>query len=65
MTHSPGDCLEDLLKLDHFHVSAFVRLLEKMHGIEDAGDTTLPDNTIFTLGAGMGHSTTHQHMTWQ
>lgn len=65
MTHSPGDCLEDLLKLDHFHVSAFVRLPENMDDIEDAGDRTLPDNTIFILGAGMGHSTTYQYTTCQ
>jgi len=61
MTHSPHDHLEDLLKLDNFHVSAFVRLLERMDSIEEAGGTTLLDNTIFTLGAGLGDGTTHQY----
>ena len=61
MTHNPGQHLEDLLKLDRFHVSAFARLLERMDGIEEANGTTLLDNTIFTLGAGMGDGTTHQY----
>ncbi|MDG1896047.1 MAG: DUF1552 domain-containing protein [Fuerstiella sp.] len=61
MTHNPGQHLEDLLKLDRFHVSAWARLLEKMDGIEEANGTTLLDNTIFTLGAGMGDGTTHQY----
>jgi len=61
MTHSPHKNLEDLLKLDRFHVSAFNRLLERMDSIEEADGTSLLDNTIFTLGAGMGDGTTHQY----
>lgn len=61
MTHAPQNHLEDLLKLDRFHVSAFARLLERMDKIEEAVGTTLLDNTIFTLGAGMGDGTTHQY----
>ncbi len=61
MTHAPQNHLEDLLKLDRFHVSAYARLLKRMDGIEEAGGTTLLDNTIFTLGAGMGDGTTHQY----
>ena len=61
MTHAPQNHLEDLLKLDKYHVSVFARLIERMDGIEEAGGTTLLDNTIFTLGAGMGDGTTHQY----
>lgn len=61
MTHSPHDNLEDLLKLDRFHVSAFARLLQRMDSIEEENGTTLLDNTMFTLGAGMGDGTTHQY----
>lgn len=61
MTHAPQNHLEDLLKLDRFHVSAFARLLERMDQIEEANGTTLLDNTIITLGAGMGDGTTHQY----
>lgn len=61
MTHAPQNHLEDLLKLDRFHVFAFAKLLEKMDNIQEANGTTLLDNTIFTLGAGMGDGTTHQY----
>ena len=61
MTHAPHIHVENLLKLDRFHVFAFNRLLEKMDAIEEARGTTLLDNTIFTLGAGMGDGTTHQY----
>ncbi len=61
MTHSPHENVEDLLKLDHFHVSVFTNLVERMAKIEEANGTTLLDNTIFTLGAGMGDGTTHQY----
>lgn len=61
MTHSQTEFLEDLLKLDRFHVAAFARLLKKMDTIEEAHGTTLLDNTIFTLGAGLGDGATHQY----
>ena len=61
MTHNQGQFVEDLLKLDRFHVSAFARLLEKMDAIEEANGTTLLDNTIFTMGAGLGDGSTHQY----
>jgi hypothetical protein len=61
MTHAIGNHMEHLLKLDRFHVSAFARLLENMDRIVEANGTTLLDNTIFTLGAGMGDGTTHQY----
>ena len=61
MTHDPQNNLEDLLKLDYFHVSVFANLVERMSTIEEAQGTTLLDNTIFTLGAGLGDGTTHQY----
>ncbi len=61
MTHAIGTHLEHLLILDRFHVLAFARLLERMEGIKEANGTTLLDNTIITLGAGMGDGTTHQY----
>ncbi|GIT29729.1 MAG: hypothetical protein Ct9H300mP1_17750 [Planctomycetaceae bacterium] len=66
MTHAPQNHLEDLLKLDRFHVSAYARLLKRMDGIEEAGGTTLLDNTIFTLGAGwaMGPRTSTTTCHW-
>jgi len=61
MTHAPHVHVEDLLKLDRFHVSAFARLVDRMDKIQEANGTTLLDNTIFTLGAGLGDGTTHQY----
>ena len=56
MTHSISKHLEQLLYY-RFHVAAFTRLLERMEKTEEANGTTLLDNTIFTLGAGMGDGT--------
>ena len=61
MTHNQGKFLEDLLKLDRWHVSAFGRMIEKMDQIQEADGTSLLHNTIFTLGAGIGDGATHQY----
>ena len=61
MTHSQHRFVNDLLKLDAFHVSAYARMLGKMESIREADGTTLLDNTIFTLGAGLGDGATHQY----
>ena len=61
MTHNQSEFVDDLLKLDRFHISAFARLLEKMDTIKEANGTTLLDNTIFTMGAGLGDGATHQY----
>jgi hypothetical protein len=61
MTHDQSTFVDDLLKLDQFHVGAYARLLAKMDSIEESHGTTLLDNTIFTLGAGLGDGATHQY----
>ena len=61
MTHAIARHMEHLLKLDRFHISAFARLIERMDTIEESDGSSLLDNTIFTLGAGMGDGTTHQY----
>jgi len=61
MTHNQPKFIDDLLKLDRFHVAAFARMLEKMDAIEEANGTTLLDNTIMTLGCGLGDGATHQY----
>ena len=61
MTHSQSKWLDDLLALDRFHISAFARLVARMDQIEEADGSTLLDNTIFTLGAGIGDGATHQY----
>lgn len=61
MSHQPQKFLDDLLKIDRFHVQQFAYLLEKMDKIQEADGTTLLDNTLFTFGSGLGDGSTHQY----
>ncbi len=61
MTHDQPKWLEDLLALDRFHLSAFARIVATLDSIEEADGTTLLDNTMLTLGAGIGDGATHQY----
>ena len=61
MSHNQKKFLEDLIKVDHFHMEQFAYLLEKMNGIEEANGKTLLDNTLFTYGSGLGDGATHQY----
>ena len=61
MSHNQKKFLEDLIKVDHFHMEQFAYLLEKMNGIEEANGKTLLDNTLFTYGSGLGDGSTHQY----
>ena len=61
MSHNQTKMIDDLLKVDHFHMQQFAYLLEKMKAIEEAEGTTLLDNTLFTYGSGLGDGSTHQY----
>ena len=61
MSHDPAKFIDDLLKVDHFHIEQFAYLVEKMDSIEEADGTSLLDNTIFTYGSGLGDGATHQY----
>lgn len=61
MSHSPRQFVDDLLKLDRFHVEQFARLVEKMSVIEEADGSSLLDNTLLTFGSGLGDGSTHQY----
>jgi len=61
MSHNQKKFIEDLIKVDHFHMEQFAYLLEKMDGIEEANGKTLLDNTLFTYGSGLGDGATHQY----
>jgi hypothetical protein len=50
----------DLEKIDHFHVEQFAYMIQKMDSIKE-GDRSLLDNTVFTLGSGLGDGKTHQY----
>lgn len=61
MSHNQKRFIEDLIKVDHFHMEQFAYLLEKMDGVEEANGKTLLDNTLFTYGSGLGDGATHQY----
>jgi hypothetical protein len=61
MSHNQGKFLQELLKVDKFHVSVYAAMIERMSKIEEANGSTLLDNSILTLGAGLGDGATHQY----
>jgi hypothetical protein len=50
----------DIEKIDHFHVEQFAYMIQKMDSITE-GDRSLLDNTVFTMGSGLGDGQTHQY----
>jgi hypothetical protein len=62
LSHAQGKepVSRDLKKIDRFHIEQFAYMLEKMDSIKE-GDRSLLDNTVFTLGSGLGDGKTHQY----
>jgi hypothetical protein len=61
MSHNPEEFVEDLLKVDRFHMEQFAYLVRRMRDIEEEDGTTLLDNTVVTFGSGLGDGSTHQY----
>lgn len=61
MSHNQTKMIDDLLKVDEFHMQQFAYLAEKMDAIDEGNGTTLLDNTLFTYGSGLGDGSTHQY----
>ena len=61
MSHNQTKMIDDLLKVDRFHVEQYAYLLEKMDAIQQPDGTSLLDNTLFTYGSGLGDGSTHQY----
>ncbi len=61
MSHNQTKMIEQLLKVDRFHMEQYAYLLEKMEGVMEADGSTLLDNTLFTYGSGLGDGSTHQY----
>jgi hypothetical protein len=61
MSHNQTKMIDDLLKVDRFHMEQYVYLVEKMDKIEQSDGTSLLDNTLFTYGSGLGDGSTHQY----
>jgi hypothetical protein len=62
LSHAQGDenVRRELEKIDHFHVEQFAYMIEKMDAVTE-GERSLLDNTVFTLGSGLGDGQTHQY----
>lgn len=61
MSHNQTVMIDDLLKVDRFHMEQFAYLVQKMDAIEQADGSSLLDNTLFTYGSGLGDGSTHQY----
>lgn len=61
MSHNQTRMINDLLKVDRFHVEQCAYLLKKMDKIVQSDGTSLLDNTLFTYGSGLGDGSTHQY----
>lgn len=61
MSHNQTKMIDDLLKVDRFHMEQFAYLVRKMDAIEQSDGSTLLDNTLFTYGSGLGDGSTHQY----
>lgn len=61
MSHNQTEHVEDLERLDRFHMEQYLYLVQKMDRIVESDGTTLLDNTIFTYGSGLGDGSTHQY----
>ena len=61
MSHNQTKMIDDLLKVDRFHMEQYVYLASRMAAIEQSDGTSLLDNTLFTYGSGLGDGSTHQY----
>ncbi len=62
LTHHGGNKqkIEDVKRINHFHVSQYAYLLAKMKGVKE-GEGTLLDNSMIVLGSGIGDGNRHNH----
>lgn len=61
MSHNQTKMIDDLLKVDRFHMEQFAYLVDRMDKIQESDGTSLLDNTLFTYGSGLGDGSTHQY----
>ncbi|MEZ5942087.1 MAG: DUF1552 domain-containing protein [Planctomycetaceae bacterium] len=61
MSHNQTKMIDDLLKVDKFHMEQFLHVMQRMEAIVEPDGTTLLDNTLLTYGSGLGDGSTHQY----
>jgi hypothetical protein len=61
MSHNQTEMIDDLLKVDRFHMEQYVYLMQRMMAVREKDGSSLLDNTLFTYGSGLGDGSTHQY----
>ncbi len=61
MSHNQTKMIDDLLKVDQFHMEQFAYLIAKLEEVGQADGSSLLDNTLLTYGSGLGDGSTHQY----
>lgn len=61
MSHNQPKFVEDLERIDLFHMEQFAYILGRMSKIKEGNGSTLLDNTMLTYGSGLGDGGTHQY----
>ena len=61
MSHNQTKFIDDLAKVDRFHMEQFAYLIGRMDSIVESNGNSLLDNTLFTYGSGLGDGSTHQY----
>jgi hypothetical protein len=61
MSHNQTKMIDDLLRVDRFHMEQFAYLIQKMEQAKEPDGSSLLDHTLFTYGSGLGDGSTHQY----
>jgi hypothetical protein len=64
LSHHAGDAEKHrkLREIDRYHISILAYMLEKMAAVEEAGGTTLLDNSMVLYGSGISDGDRHDHV---
>ena len=61
MSHNQTTFIDDLMRVDRFHMEQYFYILNRMDAIKEADGSSLLDNSLVTYGSGLGDGSTHQY----
>ncbi|MGI9444203.1 MAG: DUF1552 domain-containing protein [Rubripirellula sp.] len=61
MSHNQTTSIDDLMRVDRFHMEQYFYILNRMDAIKEADGSSLLDNSLVTYGSGLGDGSTHQY----
>lgn len=61
MSHNQTTFIDDLMRVDRFHMEQYFYILNRMDSIKEADGSSLLDNSLVTYGSGLGDGSTHQY----